>query len=50
MAATGMDHYSGKGFQVVHECLRCGTRRVNKIARNTEQPDDIEVLTGLFPS
>ena len=49
MAATGLDCYAGKGFQVVHECLSCGATRVNKVAQDTGQPDEIDVLKGLFP-
>lgn len=48
MVAIDLEFHSGKGFQVVHECLRCGVTRVNKVAHNTQQPDEIDVLTGLF--
>ena len=39
---------SGKGFQILHRCLRCGFERVNKVAEDTIQPDDIERLIELF--
>jgi hypothetical protein len=39
---------SGKGFQIVHKCLRCGAERVNKVAEGTVQPDNIEELIKLF--
>ena len=39
---------SKKGFQVIHRCLRCRVERLNRIAENTEQPDDIEALVQLM--
>lgn len=30
-----------KGYQIVHRCLKCGVRRVNKVAVDTVQPDDV---------
>lgn len=30
-----------KGYQLVHECLRCGVVKVNKVAVDTVQPDDL---------
>lgn len=30
-----------KGYQLVHECMRCGAVRVNKVAVDTIQPDDL---------
>jgi len=47
MQPVGLRWRSGKGFQIVHVCLRCGEVRVNKVAENTVQPDDIEALVGL---
>ncbi|OFX16644.1 MAG: RNHCP domain-containing protein [Armatimonadetes bacterium RBG_16_58_9] len=47
MEPVGLEHKSGKGWQIVHKCLRCGQRRVNKVAENTAQPDDIEALARL---
>ena len=41
---------SGKGFQLVHRCLRCGAVRVNRIAEHTQQPDEIETLVGIMRS
>ena len=39
---------SKKGYQIVHECLRCGVRRVNMIAENTVMPDDYEMIMNLM--
>lgn len=30
-----------KGYQLVHVCLRCGARKVNKVAVDTVQPDNL---------
>jgi hypothetical protein len=30
-----------KGYQLVHECVRCGATRANKVAVDTIQPDDL---------
>ena len=48
MRPVGLKFKAGKGYQIVHECLRCGAERVNKIAENTVQPDEIEAVAGLF--
>ncbi|MFC1736854.1 RNHCP domain-containing protein [Candidatus Hydrogenedentota bacterium] len=48
MQSVGLIHKSGKGFQVVFVCLRCGEQRVNVIAEKTEQPDSIDSLVKLF--
>ncbi len=47
MEPIGLHYRSGKGFQLVHRCLRCGHKSVNRIAENTEQPDDSERLSRL---
>jgi hypothetical protein len=47
MEPVGLRHKSGKGLQIVHRCLRCGTLSVNKVAESTTQPDDIEAVVTL---
>ena len=47
MRPVGLRHKSGKGFQIVHVCLRCGCESVNKVAEDTIQPDDIEALARM---
>jgi hypothetical protein len=37
-----------KGWQVVHQCCRCGVVRVNRVAERTAQPDDVEALIRLM--
>ncbi len=39
---------SGKGLQLVHRCLGCGEVRVNRVAEQTVQPDDLENLIELM--
>jgi hypothetical protein len=46
MKATGLK-FSGKGWQIVHKCLKCGTERVNKIAERDVQSDDWTMIVLL---
>jgi len=48
MKPIGFAYKSGKGFQIVHKCLWCGCTSVNKVAKDTLQPDDIEALERLW--
>ena len=48
MEPVGIRFKSGKGFQLVHRCLKCGVNRVNKVAESTVQPDEIEALLPLL--
>jgi len=48
MSPIGLKHKSGKGFQIVHKCLKCGDIVINKIAENTAQADNMEELLKLF--
>lgn len=47
MEPVGTAYKSGKGLQVVHQCLRCGSVRVNRVAADTVQPDDTAALARL---
>ena len=47
MKPVGLKYKSGKGFQIVQRCLRCGEERVNKIAVDPMQPDDIGEIVKL---
>ena len=47
MAPVGLDFRGDKGFQIVHQCLRCRTERKNRVAVDTVQPDDLELLASL---
>jgi DNA-directed RNA polymerase subunit RPC12/RpoP len=50
MQPVGVTYKSGKGLQIIHRCLACGAEKVNKVAGDTSQPDDIEALAGLMQS
>lgn len=47
MEPAGLRYRSGKGWQVVHRCLRCGAARPNRVAADTVQPDDLDALARL---
>jgi hypothetical protein len=48
MRPIGLRFKSGKGLQIIHQCIRCGAICANRIAENTEQPDIIEELVKFF--
>jgi len=37
-----------KGYQIIHKCRKCGAERANKIAENTEMPDDFAAILRLL--
>lgn len=37
-----------KGPQIVHRCRRCGAQRLNRVAEDTEQPDELDALIRLM--
>ena len=48
MKPVGIEYNSKKGYQIIHICQKCKARRVNRIAENTEMPDDFNVLVRLL--
>lgn len=48
MRPTQVIHHSKKGLQIVHQCLRCGEKKVNKAARYTDMPDNDDLLFWLM--
>lgn len=48
MEPIGLQYNSQKGFQIIHECIRCGQRKVNRVAERTVQPDDINEILKLL--
>ena len=48
MKPTEIVFNSRKGYQIIHICQKCDTKRVNKIAENTVMPDDFDVILKLF--
>lgn len=47
MEPVALSLNSKKGYQVVHRCTQCGEIKVNKIAQDTVQPDNIDELIRL---
>lgn len=41
MRPVDLVYKRNKGYQLVHRCLRCGVEKVNKVADDTVQPDDL---------
>ena len=44
MRPVDVAYHSAKGFQIVHECAKCGHRQRNKVAVDCTQPDDLELI------
>lgn len=47
MDPVSADYKPGKGWQLVHRCRKCGYTVRNKIAEDTVQSDDRELLMKL---
>jgi hypothetical protein len=47
MEPVGLVEKSGKGWQVVHRCTRCGHRQPNRLVRDGEAPDDLDLVLSL---
>ncbi|MCB9963324.1 MAG: RNHCP domain-containing protein [Rhodospirillales bacterium] len=47
MAPAGLTHKSQKGWQIIHRCTKCGGISANKVATDTQQPDDWELVVRL---
>jgi hypothetical protein len=50
MAPVGLTRPRGKELAIVHVCQVCGHRGVNKVARDTEMPDDLDAVLELPPA
>jgi len=48
MKPTGIVYHSKKGYQIVHLCCKCNVQRLNRVAENTEMPDDFNKVVSLF--
>lgn len=46
MDAVGI-RKSKKGWQIVHRCRSCGIKKLNRVAEDTEQADDFDVIIQL---
>jgi len=49
MEPVGMRFRPQKGYQLVHRCERCGCVSVNRVATDTQQPDDWDRICRLPP-
>lgn len=47
MKPVGLKYHSKKGYQIMHQCTRCGQSQLNKAAREGVQPDDLDMLLRL---
>lgn len=50
MKPVGLEFKPKKGFQIVHECIKCGVRKVNKVAESTAEQDDTNLLIKFLRS
>ena len=50
MPPLRLTRHARKGRQIVHRCARCGVESVNRIAEDTAQPDDADLLEALSES
>jgi len=41
-------HTGKKGYQIAFVCRRCGVSNVNRIAEQTQQPDNFDLLLRLM--
>jgi len=48
MEPIGVEYHSKKGYQIIHKCCKCNVKRLNKIAENTEMPDDFYAILKLY--
>lgn len=47
MMPVRLVYKTGKGYQIMHKCLRCGIEKTNRIAEYSVQSDEIEELLKL---
>ena len=47
MEPIGLVEKSGKGWQVVHRCTACGHRQPNRLVRDGDAPDDLDLVLSL---
>ena len=47
MEPVGLVEKSGKGWQVVHRCTACGHRQPNRLVRDGDAPDDLDLVLQL---
>lgn len=50
MEPVGLTRPRGKGWALVHRCVVCGARRINRLALDTVEPDDLDAVLQLPPA
>lgn len=48
MKPIGIKFNTKKGYQIIHKCTSCGFVRVNKVAENTDMPDNFNLILELM--
>lgn len=48
MKPIGIKFNTKKGYQIVHRCTKCGFTRLNKIAEDTDMPDNFDLILKLM--
>ena len=48
MKPVQLVYKTGKGYQIIHKCLRCRSESTNRIAEYSIQPDEIGELLNLL--
>ena len=48
MEPIGIEYSGAKGYQLLHRCVRCGKVMKNRVAEDTDQPDDREKIFALM--
>lgn len=50
MKPIGVTYKRKKGWQLIHQCCACGETSTNKIAIDTQDADDIRMLSAVQQS
>ena len=48
MQPIGIQYQAKKGFQIIHQCVRCGKKQSNIICESLCQPDNQELIFRLM--
>lgn len=48
MEPIGIEYSGAKGYQIVHRCTKCQRTGKNRVAEDTDQPDDRDLIFALM--
>lgn len=48
MKPKAIVYHSKKGYQIIHQCAKCGFERANVINRDSIQPDNFELILEIM--